>query len=85
MTSSKFFSKIKTIIWGNMLAKVFILFIKFYQKISKHTVKKCRYYPCCSCYAIKALKRFGAFKGSLLTFKRILKCNSFFEGGIDDI
>lgn len=68
-----------------MLAKIIILLIKFYQKISKYTVKKCRYYPTCSCYALKAIKKFGLFNGLLLAFKRILKCNIFFKGGIDDI
>ena len=68
-----------------MLVKIFIFFIKFYQKISKYTFKKCRYYPSCSCYAIKALEKFGLLKGLFLIFKRILKCNAFFKGGIDDI
>lgn len=68
-----------------MFTRIIILFIKFYQKVSKYTSKKCRYYPTCSCYALKAIKKFGLYKSLWLIFKRILRCNIFFKGGIDDI
>lgn len=80
-----FFSEIKAIIWESMFVRVIIFFISLYQKISKHTSKKCRYYPTCSCYAIKALKKFGLIKGVWVSAKRILKCNAFFSGGIDEV
>ena len=34
----------------------------------------CRYTPTCSQYGIEALKKYGLFKGSYLTFKRIMRC-----------
>ena len=45
----------------------------------------CRHTPTCSEYGIIALKKHGVFKGSFLTAKRILKCNSLFKGGYDPV
>ena len=38
---------------------------------------KCRFIPTCSNYGIEAISRYGAFKGSVLTIKRIIRCNPF--------
>ena len=63
---------------------VFIGLIRFYQKfISPLKPPSCRFYPTCSGYSIQAYKRFGFFKGSYLTIKRISKCHPFHEGGVD--
>lgn len=60
--------------------------IKFYQKkISPLFGPKCRYYPTCSQYALEAVERFGALKGSFLAVKRLLRCNVFFPGGYDPV
>ncbi len=37
----------------------------------------CRYFPSCSDYAIGALQKFGALKGSWLAAKRIARCHPF--------
>jgi putative component of membrane protein insertase Oxa1/YidC/SpoIIIJ protein YidD len=34
---------------------------------------------------MKALEIHGAFKGSLLTIWRLLRCNPFSKGGIDNV
>jgi len=70
------------------MAKIFILLIKFYQKtISKYikVQRSCRFYPTCSDYSIKAYEKYGFFKGTFLSIKRILKCNPLFEGGYDPL
>lgn len=41
----------------------------------------CRYQPTCSQYALEALQVHGAFKGSWLTLKRILRCRPGPGGG----
>ncbi|SHH30538.1 membrane protein insertion efficiency factor YidD [Tepidibacter thalassicus] len=68
------------------MSKLCITIIKFYQKyISPIKGKTCRFYPTCSQYAIEALKKYGFFKGSYLSIKRILKCHPFHEGGYDPL
>lgn len=58
--------------------------IRFYQKcISPLFPPKCKYYPTCSCYALSAVKKFGAVRGSALAVWRILRCNPWSLGGID--
>ncbi|MBU3600021.1 membrane protein insertion efficiency factor YidD [Polynucleobacter sp. 30F-ANTBAC] len=44
---------------------------------------QCRFYPTCSCYAIDALKQYGAIKGTYLAVNRICRCNPWAKGGID--
>ena len=61
-----------------------IKFIRFYQRrISPLFPPKCKYYPTCSCYALTAVKKFGAVRGSALAVWRILRCNPWSLGGID--
>jgi hypothetical protein len=44
----------------------------------------CRYYPSCSLYALRAIQYHGALWGIGLGILRILRCNPFARGGIDD-
>jgi hypothetical protein len=65
---------------------IMIGIIKIYQiVISPLFPPSCRFYPTCSSYFIEALKVHGFIRGSFLGTKRILKCNPFFEGGIDNV
>jgi uncharacterized protein len=69
-----------------MISKLFIFFIRFYQKaISPLTPPSCRFYPTCSSYGLEAIKKHGAWKGGYLTIRRILKCHPFHQGGIDPV
>ena len=69
------------------MKKIMIRMIRFYQKyLSPLTVRtQCVYTPTCSQYAIEALEKYGAFKGSLLAIWRILRCNPFSKGGDDPV
>ena len=53
--------------------------IKVYQMIPFSSHLKCRFSPSCSNYGIEAIDRFGAFKGSVLIIKRIMRCNPFYK------
>lgn len=45
----------------------------------------CRYYPSCSRYSMEAYQQRGFLQGILLTVWRLLRCNPFSSGGIDDV
>lgn len=63
-----------------------ILAVKFYrQAISPHFPPACRYTPTCSQYAIEALQKHGALKGSWLAIKRICRCNPWGGSGYDPV
>lgn len=60
--------------------------IRFYQVvISPMTGPRCRYYPSCSSYGLQAVQVHGAIKGSLLAVWRVLRCNPWNWGGVDDV
>ena len=68
------------------MKKLIINVIRFYQrKISPLFGPRCRYYPTCSQYAVEAVERFGAIKGSFLAVSRLLRCNPLFPGGYDPV
>ena len=68
------------------MKKVVLALIRFYQKaISPYTRASCRYTPTCSAYAVEAVTKYGALKGSFMALKRILRCNPFFPGGYDPV
>ncbi|MBP3238935.1 MAG: membrane protein insertion efficiency factor YidD [Lachnospiraceae bacterium] len=69
------------------MKKILIVIIKFYRRhLSKLKGKPtCIYYPTCSQYAIEALEKYGALKGSYLAFRRILRCHPFHKGGYDPV
>ncbi|MCI9099760.1 MAG: membrane protein insertion efficiency factor YidD [Lachnospiraceae bacterium] len=69
-----------------MMKNLLIWMIRCYQKyVSPVKSTRCPYFPTCSQYGIEALKRYGAFKGILLTGWRILRCNPFSKGGYDPV
>ena len=60
---------------------VLLWLIKLYRKgISPYTPASCRFTPTCSAYAFEAINKYGAFKGSWLAIKRLLRCNPFYKG-----
>lgn len=47
--------------------------------------KGCRYVPTCSEYSHQAIDSQGILKGTLMTGKRIAKCNPLFKPGFDPV
>ena len=64
----------------------FKLLIRFYQvAISPFTPASCRFSPTCSHYALEALEKHGALKGSWLAIKRISRCHPWGGSGYDPV
>jgi uncharacterized protein len=60
--------------------------IRIYQStLSPILGPRCRFYPSCSHYAVEAIERHGAARGSLLAAKRIVRCHPLNAGGFDPV
>lgn len=53
--------------------------------ISPFTPASCRHYPTCSTYASEAIQRHGIHEGSIMSIKRIGKCNPWGTQGYDPV
>lgn len=68
------------------MKKILIFFIRIYRKyISPIKKPCCRFYPTCSQYAIEAISKYGALKGTGKAICRIARCNPFCKGGYDPV
>lgn len=69
------------------MKKILIFLIKFYRKYLSglKSAPSCRFIPTCSEYALQALTKYGAIKGSYLAIRRLLKCHPFHKGGYDPL
>jgi len=68
------------------LKKVLMALVRFYRRgLSPLRPPCCRYVPTCSQYALEALEKYGALKGSWLALKRVLRCHPFHRGGYDPV
>ena len=60
------------------MKKILMALVRFYRRaISPHRPRCCIYIPTCSEYALEALEKYGALKGSWLTVKRLCRCHPF--------
>ena len=69
-----------------MIAKLLKGLIRLYQLLlSPFWGAQCRFHPSCSCYAMEALDKHGAVRGTSLAVYRILRCNPWANGGLDPV
>jgi uncharacterized protein len=67
-------------------ARVLAFCIIAYRRwISPALPARCRFYPSCSAYALEAVSRHGAIRGTGLAIWRLLRCHPFHPGGYDPV
>lgn len=60
--------------------------IRAYQLLlSPLLAQQCRFYPSCSAYGLEAIRRFGPFRGTWLTVRRLARCHPWNPGGVDPV
>ena len=67
------------------LARLEHLAIRGYRRLSSGRPSPCRFDPSCSTYALEALERHGAARGTWLTMRRILRCHPWGGHGWDPV
>ncbi len=70
------------------MRRLLMLLIRIYQRTLSRLILAiagpvCRFHPSCSVYAYECIRMHGAFRGSLLSAKRLSKCHPFHPGGYD--
>ena len=67
-------------------ARTVLFLVRLYQRyVSPMRPPTCKYYPSCSQYAVIAIGRHGLLRGSALAAWRLLRCNPWSRGGVDDV
>ena len=68
------------------LARIVALPVRAYRLIGSPWVgHNCRYQPTCSAYALEALEKHGALKGTWLALRRIGRCHPWGSDGYDPV
>jgi putative membrane protein insertion efficiency factor len=71
---------------GSRLNRSLISLVGFYQReISPQRPACCRFSPTCSHYAMEALQRHGALRGTMLAARRVVRCRPGAAGGSDPV
>jgi putative membrane protein insertion efficiency factor len=68
------------------MARVLLALVAAYRYLlSPMLGRSCRFFPTCSEYAMEALERYGALRGSWLTVRRVARCHPWHPGGYDPV
>ena len=59
--------------------------IRVYQLARAGRPPTCRYMPSCSAYAMEALQKHGAWRGTWLTARRLARCHPWGSRGWDPV
>ena len=81
-------SRLRTILWkaGWPARTILIGAIKLYRVTLGGVLGgQCRFHPSCSHYGEQAIRTHGAVKGSLMATWRVLRCQPFSRGGVEEV
>ena len=74
------------------MKSILLTLIHFYKTVFspdkglfRRRLPTCVFYPTCSNYAEEAIQKYGAIKGSFLSFKRILRCHPWQKEHMDPV
>lgn len=68
------------------MKSVLIALLKGYRLLlSPWWGNQCRFTPTCSVFAIEALERHGAWRGTWLSMRRVSRCHPWRSGGYDPV
>ena len=68
------------------MTALLVFLVRIYQWTLRPFIgAQCRFEPSCSHYAIDALRRHGAVRGTALAAWRVLRCNPWGPGGHDPV
>jgi putative membrane protein insertion efficiency factor len=66
-------------------ARILAVPIHGWRVFSTRMPSRCRFHPSCSAYALEALERHGALRGTWLAVRRIGRCHPWHPGGLDPV
>ena len=68
------------------MGRILVALIRAYQLLlSPWWGRQCRFTPSCSNYALEAVERHGAARGTWLAVRRVLRCHPWHPGGFDPV
>jgi hypothetical protein len=66
--------------------RLILLLVRAYQLLPGPFARgNCRFQPTCSAYAAEAIERHGAWRGLLLTLRRLGRCHPLGASGYDPV
>jgi putative membrane protein insertion efficiency factor len=69
----------------NPLTRALHAAVRAYQHLRAGRPSPCRFDPSCSTYALEALERHGALRGTWLAVKRVARCHPWGGHGWDPV
>jgi len=69
------------------VARLLVWLINLYRRFLSplKATPSCRFHPTCSQYAVEAVTRHGALRGTALALARLARCHPLHPGGFDPV